>query len=112
MGEQGDGDDHHDEEYTVQAVHAVIYSGLYLGRVSADVCHSDASMLTLFDGVARGASTVDLHFSAGSHYGTIRLGLPQGLGVLLHHSLVDVYCHICSSFRVMQDLHSRPACYL
>ena len=44
MGDQGDGDDHQHEEYTVQAVHAVIYSGLYLGGVSADVCHCDAAV--------------------------------------------------------------------
>ncbi len=29
-----------------------IYSGLYLGRVSSDMAHSDAFVLTLFDGVA------------------------------------------------------------
>ena len=42
MCDQGDGDDHEQEEYTVQAVHAVNYTGLYLGGVSFDVCHGDA----------------------------------------------------------------------
>jgi hypothetical protein len=50
-----------------------IYSGLYLGRVSLDVPHSDAFVLTLFDGVARGTMAVDLHFFTGSYNGSVTL---------------------------------------
>ena len=48
-----------------------IYSGLYLGRVSLDVAHSDALVLALFDGITTGAATVDLHFLTSSHYGSV-----------------------------------------
>ena len=48
------------------------YAGLYLGGVSLDVPHCDTFMLALFDGVARRAVAVDLHFPAGSHNGLLR----------------------------------------
>ena len=48
-----------------------IYSGLYLGRVSLDMAHSHTFVLTLFDGITRRAVAVDLHFFAGSHYGSV-----------------------------------------
>ena len=44
MGDQGRGNDHQHEEYTVQAVHAVIYSGLYSGGVSFYMPHCDAAV--------------------------------------------------------------------
>jgi hypothetical protein len=49
------------------------YTGLYLGRVSSDVPHSDAPVLTLFDGITRRAMAVDLHFLTSSHYGSVTL---------------------------------------
>lgn len=49
------------------------YTGLYLGGVSLDVPHCDASMLTLFDGITTGAVAVDLHFFSSSHYGSVTL---------------------------------------
>jgi len=48
-----------------------IYSGLYLGRVSSDVAHSDALVLTFFDGITRRAMAVDLHFFSSSYNGSV-----------------------------------------
>ena len=74
-----------------------IYSGLYLGRVSSDMAHSDALVLALFDGITRRAATVDLHFFSSSHYGSVTLLLLQSLAVLFHHSLINVYGHFIVS---------------
>ena len=50
-----------------------IYLGLYCGGRSLDMSHSDASMLTLFDGITRSAVAVDLHFLTGSYNGPVTL---------------------------------------
>jgi hypothetical protein len=57
------------------------------------MAHSDAPVLTLFDGITRGAVAVDLHFFSSSYNGSVTLLLLQGLAVLFHHSLINVYGH-------------------
>jgi len=75
------------------------WSVLYLGSVSADVPQGHASMLTLFDGVAGGAVAVDLHFFSCSYYGSVSCLLLQLCRVLFHHSFINVYGHIHSSYK-------------
>ena len=89
-----------------------IYSGLYCGGVSLDMSHRDTFVLTLFDTVAGGSRSVDLHFSAGSHYGPIRGLLLQCLAVLFQHPLVDVYGHSIVSFESCKTCISGLRCYL
>ena len=48
-----------------------IYSGLYCGGVSFDMPYHCAFVLTLFDTVARGSRSVDLHFFSSSYYGPV-----------------------------------------
>ena len=75
-------------------ISSVIYSGLYCGGRSLDMPHHCARMLTLSDGVTRGAVAVDLHFFSSSYNRPIRGLLLEMFRVLFQHSFIDVYGHV------------------
>lgn len=87
-----------------------IYSGLYCGGISPDVSHGDALVLARFDGITTGTIAIDLYLFASSHQGSVSLGLLHCLGVFLHHSFIDVYCHMLSFLSLAKPAYQ--ACLL